>query len=481
MKFTKFGQSLFYILSIFLLLLAGCQPVTPTPAAAPAATSAPTETVLQFYLTADQLPVTVTHGNDPPITMVKDQTIPISVNDKIAVGDGGIGKLLYSDRVVIEIWQGTEVVMGGVTPVAGDRIEVSMILNFGHTHITIGEAAKASVVLKTNDSTITSLTDDTEFSVCYAPGPDGLTCHPVLKGSIQVFGKTGKSQVYTAPPPVGAYTFNGQEPQPSICFHQAEYDDWEKRIRSGEKVEALGALVDKWYHEACPDGTTMQMPTETTMAMESATSMATETPMAMGSSSQSSAYFTEEFNPDTDLSMWPSFQWNNLQDGNYQPQPMPLSVKDGYLIFDLQKPNLSAYATYEPSDFGDVKMMLRAHNSGENSSSISLICHYSEEGFYEFKIGNNGLYSIMGFMNVEQKYYTLFSGGSNAIHTGMGENEYTATCTGNELSLSINGKAVNTVKDTMHTFGDGKVGVGVSSSTVSPILEEIDMFMTEKP
>jgi hypothetical protein len=484
MKTTKVSQHTVFVLSILLLVLVSCRPLASAPSGAPAATSKPTETaLLQFYLTADQLPVTVTHGNNQPITLEKGQTVPISVNDKIAVGDGGIGKLLYSDRVVVEIWQGTEIVMGNVTPVAGDRIEVSLIQNFGHTHITIGENARASVVLKTNDSTITSLTDNTEFSVCYAPGKDGLTCHPVLKGSIQVFGKTGKSQVYNAPPAVGAYTFNGQEPQPPICFHEQEYNDWVSRIRAGEKVEALGALVDRWYHEPCPDGTNTQTSTETPMSMDSSTPMSTAAPteMSMGSTPQAPTYFTENFNSDTDLSMWPSFQWNNLEVGNYHPQAVATTIKDGYLIFDLQKPNLSTYVMYAPSSYGDVKISLTAHNSGENSSSISLICHSNDEGWYEFRIGNGGLYSILGYMVVEKKYYTLFSGGSNAVHTGMGVNKYSATCIGNELSLFINGKAVNTVKDTMHQFKDGKVGIGVSSKDVSPILEEIDSFTIEKP
>ena len=83
--------------------------------------------------------------------------------------------------------------------------------------------------------------------------------------------------------------------------------------------------------------------------------------------------------------MWPSFQWNNLAAGIFQPEPVTLTVKDGFLIFDLQKPNLSTYAIYAPSSYGDVKISLKAHNSGENSSSISLICRSSNEGWYEFK------------------------------------------------------------------------------------------------
>jgi hypothetical protein len=260
MKTTRIRLSSTYLLSIALLILVGCNsPISlPEPIAAQSATTEPTASGLQFYLTADQLPVEVTHGNNPATALTKGQTVAIATNDKIAVGEGGLGKLLYSDRVTVEILQGTELVMGNITNVAGDRIEVSLIQNFGHTHLTIGENAKASVILKTNDSTITSLADDTEFSVCYAPGKDGLTCHPVIKGSIQVFGATGKSQVYTAPPSVGAYTFNGQAPQPPTCFNEQEYKDWLSQMRNGEKVEALGALVDKWYHSSCSNNATSQ-------------------------------------------------------------------------------------------------------------------------------------------------------------------------------------------------------------------------------
>jgi hypothetical protein len=487
MKTSKLGQFSAYLLSILGLVLVGCS----SPASSigsiekPSSTVEPTAAAFQFYLTADQLPVEVTHASDPAVTMTKGQTLAISLNDKIAVGDGGIGKLLYSDRIAVEILQGTELVMGNVIPVAGDRIEASFIQNFGHTHFTIGDNAKAGVILKTDDSTITSLEDATEFSVCYAPGKDGLTCHPVLKGSIQVFGKTGKSQVYSAPPMVGAYTFNGQAPQPPICFHEQEYKDWLSQMRNGEKVEALGALVDKWYKEPCPDETTSQMITPSPVPMSTDTPMSmdspTLTPMSMESSAATNTYFTEEFNDGTDLTMWPSFQWNNSDKVETFPEAGTPTVKDGFLIFDIQKPNNTTFVTYDPSSYGDIKISLSAHNSGQNTSSISLLCRYSDEGWYEFKIGNDGLYSILGYMAVEKKYYPLTTGGSNSIHTGMGINEYSVTCIGNELSLVINGNEVRSVNDTMHQLGEGKVGIAVSSGDVFPILEEINWFKTEKP
>jgi hypothetical protein len=490
MNKIKINQLSICFAVILMLVLTGCKsPLMSTPVSEITPTAKAQGAGLQFYLTADKAPVSVSHDNKTATPLAKGQTMAVSANDKIIVGDGGIGKLLYSDRVVVEILQGSEVVLGELTSVAGDRIEASVIQDFGHTHITIGDNAKAGIILKTNDSTITSLTDGTEFSVCYAPGKDGLTCHPVLKGSIQVFGKSGKSMVYTAPPPVGAYTFNGQDPEPPKCFHDQEYRDWLTQMRNGEKVEALGALVDKWYNEPCPEGAASPSETQapTPMAMESPTPMAMDTPaptstsMAMETTPQTSAYFSEEFNSDIDLSMWPSFQWNSLDEGKYSPKDVPTVIQDGFLKFEIKKPNLSTFVTYNPSSYGDVKISLSAHNSGQNSSSISLLCHISSEGWYEFNIKNNGLYSILGYMAVEKKYYTLFNGGSNAIHVGMGVNEYSATCKGNELSLSINGKAVNTVKDSMHQFGEGKVGLGSSSNDEFTSLNEVDWFKIEKP
>ena len=129
MKTTNLKVCSIFITGFLLVVLAGCG--TPAPAAAPVAASSSSQEqpaeAIQFYLTADALPVEVTHGNNPVLSLTKGQTIPISTNDKIAVGDGGIGKLLYSDRITVEILQGTELVLGNVTTVAGDRIEAQII------------------------------------------------------------------------------------------------------------------------------------------------------------------------------------------------------------------------------------------------------------------------------------------------------------------------------------------------------------------
>lgn len=460
---TRFVLGIF---STLLLLLAGCSFPSSSaevpPTAEPAGKTGTGESI-QFFLTADKLPVHITHADGSGSDLQQGESTPFSVDDRISTGAGGLGKLLYSDRINVEILQKTELVLSKINEVTGGHIEAVLELGSGHVHIRTGESGKADVTLKTEDATITTLVDDTDFSVCYDPNPStGLTCHPVTRGSIKVFGQDG-SQVYDGPS--GGYTFNGKSPQPPVCFHEQEYKDWLASMRNGEDVEPLGALVDRWYKEPCDSGMS------TGMTMESPTQMPTE----------AQQYFTQEFNADVDLGKWPAFSWRNSGADAFLPQAVTPTTRDGYLIFDLEKPVTSTYVTYDPQDYSDAKISLSAHNGGQNTNSVSLVCRYSHEGWYEFRIGNDGLYSILTFMAMENRYYTLQSGGSTAIISGMGVNEYSATCNKNELSLTINGTQAAVVKENLHQLGPGKVGMGVSSYDILPILVEINWFKVEQP
>lgn len=452
------------LLSILLLELSSCSLPDQTSGSSQnqATATASGEGTIQFYLTADSIPVHVTHANGSITNLNQGESVPVVVGEKITVDAGGLGKLLYSDRINIEILQKTELILAKITEVTGGRIEATVNLSGGHVHIRTSDNGKADIILKTDDSTISTLVDDTDFTVCYAPGPDGLTCHPVIHGSIKVFGKEG-SMVYDGPS--AGYTFNGQAPQPAICFHEDEYKAWLGDMRKGDNdVGALGELVSKWYNQPCPGATQALMTMETPTAMAMATS----------------DYFMEEFNADFDVQKWPAFMWNNGSGSDFSPEDMTVTVKDGYLVFNIDKPNISNYVVYDPSDYGNVKISISAHNGGQNNNNVSLICRYSHEGWYEFQIGNDGLYSILAFMAVERRYYTLYSGGSKAILSGMGVNEYSASCINNELTLFINGNKVTSIKDFKHQLGAGKVGFGVSSNETIPVLVEIDWFKVEE-
>jgi hypothetical protein len=122
-----------------------------------------------------------------------------------------------------------------------------------------------------------------------------------------------------------------------------------------------------------------------------------------------------------------------------------------------------------------------ADNRGKNNNNVSLICRESDEGWYEFNIANNGLYNILAYIDADRRYYNIYNGGSNAIKTGKDINVYTASCSGTELSLTINGVLAKKIKDSKYNLRDGKVGFSVSSFDVIPILVELDSFTVSQP
>jgi hypothetical protein len=153
-------------------------------------------------------------------------------------------------------------------------------------------------------------------------------------------------------------------------------------------------------------------------------------------------FFTEEFNSSADL--WSYFIIDGYQEKNrlVEEDEPKVSVRtdNGYLVFEINKNYQYVYVTYDPYIYTDVRIDVRAENFGVNNNNVSLICRYSDQGWYEFNIANNGLYSILyaewkpskqGFV-----YHLIANGGSNKIRMGKDVNEYTAICKGPRCSFS---------------------------------------------
>jgi len=211
---------------------------------------------------------------------------------------------------------------------------------------------------------------------------------------------------------------------------------------------------------------------------------ATDTPATSGSATDTPAasaggdqYFTDDFSGTMD-----NYTVKNLGTGS--EDKMDVNIKDGYMVFDLTGANLWVYVTYNPFKYKDVTISMVADNRGKNNNNVTLFCRKSDEGWYEFNIANNGLYWIYAFDAqglVAKGYNTIYNGGSTAIKQGKDVNTYAATCKGNQLSLSINGTEVKTIKDSKFQFREGNVGFGVSSFGVTPILVEVDKFIVSQP
>lgn len=186
------------------------------------------------------------------------------------------------------------------------------------------------------------------------------------------------------------------------------------------------------------------------------------------------AYYTEEF--DGDLTGYSYFLMNGDEDN------MDLYTDSGRLIFDLQGTYQYVYVLYDEYTYDEVMVSLVADNRAKNSNNVSLICNYTErDGWYEFNIGNGGLYDILVYSELDGGYYTMQSGGSKNIKTGRAINEYTATCKGSKLALYINGVLEKEFEDTRYRLREGQVGFGVSSFDVLPILVEVDSFYIGTP
>ena len=160
---------------------------------------------------------------------------------------------------------------------------------------------------------------------------------------------------------------------------------------------------------------------------------------------------------------------------------MTLTTGNDILKFDLEGKNVWVYLMYDPISYKDVRIDARAENRGLNDNNVSMICRYSNEGWYEFNVANNGLYWILAYIVSDKTYHAIYTGGSTAIRMGKDVNDYAISCSGTTLTLSINGTEVRKVEDQTYKLRDGQIGIGVSSFDTWPIVIEWDYVTISQP
>ena len=122
-----------------------------------------------------------------------------------------------------------------------------------------------------------------------------------------------------------------------------------------------------------------------------------------------------------------------------------------------------------------------AANRGVNDNSVSLVCRYTDGGWYEFNIGNDGTYTIFAYDAVLKFYDPLAKGGSSAIKSGQSTNKYTAVCQGSTLTLWINDVEVRTITVHQYNYDKGKVGLSVWSIKTLPVKVEFESLKISEP
>ena len=195
-----------------------------------------------------------------------------------------------------------------------------------------------------------------------------------------------------------------------------------------------------------------------------------------------SDFYTEEFNSPLS-SDWTVFYLEASDKADIDK--VTVEAEDGKLVWDFDSEYLYFYLFNTAHKYEDVTVKVRADNLGRNNNNVSLMCRYDPEvGWYEFNIANNGLYNIYyAEINSQGKivYNRITNGGSNSIKQGKDVNEYSITCKGQELSLTINGDEVNTITERKYSLRDGNIGISVSSFNVLPILVEMDWLEVSEP
>lgn len=188
-------------------------------------------------------------------------------------------------------------------------------------------------------------------------------------------------------------------------------------------------------------------------------------------SASGDVYYFTEF--EDDLADWTYFLMSG-KDENFT-----LNAENGKLRFDIQQRDTYVYLINNALDVADVRIDTSNENLGRNANNISLMCRYSDRGWYEFNIASNGEYSILRYDANNQTYRALWTGGSTLINMGQEVNEYSAVCQGDSLSLYINGGFVKTIKD--DSIKSGLAGISVSSFGSIPIIVEFDAFAMSVP
>lgn len=187
-------------------------------------------------------------------------------------------------------------------------------------------------------------------------------------------------------------------------------------------------------------------------------------------------YYTETF--DGDISQtWEYF----LTSGD--DSALSQTVQDGKFVIEIDQEQTYTYFLFKDWLFTDPRLDVRAINKGVNTNFVGLVCRSSDQGWYEVDILSSGVYYFY-YVDQNYKYTQIWNGGSQLVKTGSATNDYTLICSGDTLTLGINGTEVKSLKlsgGSYPVLTDGQVGLTVSSTDSTPVIVEFEEFVISVP
>ncbi len=262
-------------------------------------------------------------------------------------------------------------------------------------------------------------------------------------------------------------------------------------LRSHKPGDTLGVTVLRWPTQEVLEGQLNGRAMEVTSAGGGSSSSGGETGGSTSSGSEvntnasqpGDVYFSTQFDDVNEMSNWFAYLVNDqnnrildAKDSDYKA-----TIHDSTLRFEFTGDQTYKYVyfIFSPLSTNNVRIETTASNLGRNNNNVSLICRYTQDGWYEFNIANNGKFNILRYIASSRAYRALWTGASTAIKMGNETNQYDADCNGDKLTLYINGDLVKTVTD--KSLKDGQIGLSVSSFNVTPIILEFDYFTASVP
>jgi hypothetical protein len=208
------------------------------------------------------------------------------------------------------------------------------------------------------------------------------------------------------------------------------------------------------------------------------TTIPSPTIMADTPTSVPQSFYTEEF--DGNLNAWTFFKKSGKNESEFVR-----NIDNGNLVVHISPKGDApwGYLVNESFSYTDVQLEAVVANTGNNANGVSLVCRYSDSGWYEFVISNDQTYSIYAFGpggETLKNGNQLYTNGTKKILSGKEKNVYAAICKGDELSLSINGTPMIAVK-AKYDFSEGNIGIGFLAPKNLPVDLEIESLTISQP
>lgn len=153
------------------------------------------------------------------------------------------------------------------------------------------------------------------------------------------------------------------------------------------------------------------------------------------------------------------------------------------MVFDIEETEVDLLALFDdeilffPRNNADVYVEATAYNvGGNNLNYISVICRFSDDGFYMFSLMSGAKWYIWKY-TFGKDWRKLLEGGVqnfdyDAEHTIAGK------CEGDLLTLYVDGEEQAKAEYEDSTFRDGGVGMGVSAAGRETEVEILDFTVS---